>query len=235
MKRTLGLVLATVALGVLASSASAAPRGTLYQFRGHLKAASAGAVSITVEGGNRIALKKMLGAPVDQTFAAGSSTEFLRWSKGIPSVVGPGDLAAGDWVAVKVRAPRDASLSEIEAKAVGIVADHGPNPNPPDQPLYLFRGKLVSAGSGSLTVTVGGGNRRGLRLLVGQTTTQTFATGGETIYLLWQGKVPTVISAAQLQAGDRVTVRIRAKAGSSLGEVEATAANHVGEHEPAAA
>ena len=69
--------------------------------------------------------------------------------------------------------------------------------------------------------------------LLGATGDQTFATGSETIFLLWQGKVPTVIGASQLKTGDRVTVRIRAKAGSSLADVESTPARHVGDHEPA--
>jgi len=45
--------------------------------------------------------------------------------------------------------------------------------------------------------------------------------------------VPTVISASDLKAGDRVTVRIRAAARSTLEQVESSAAVHVGEHEPA--
>ncbi|HEY6029772.1 MAG TPA: hypothetical protein VIU44_04380, partial [Gaiellaceae bacterium] len=101
-------------------------------------------------------------------------------------------------------------------------------------PLYRFRGKLVKTGSSSVTVNVNGGNDRALRLLVGADDVQSFAVGPETIFLLWQGKVPTVIAASQLKVGDRVVVRIRAAAHSTLAQVEATAAVHVGEHEPAA-
>ena len=61
---------------------------------------------------------------------------------------------------------------------------------------------------------------------------QTFTYGDGTIFLLWQGKVPTVIAPSQLKAGDRITVRIRAHAGSSLAQVESTPARHVGDHEP---
>ena len=232
---TTGLATAVV-VGLLATAAAVAagPRANvLYQFRGHLKSASATSVALTVEGGNRIALKKMLGASVDQTFAAGTTTEFLKWSNGAPTVVGPGDLAAGDWVVVNVHAPRGATLAEVEAKAAGIVSDRVREPTPPGLPLFLFRGKLVSAGTAGLTVDVGGANPRGLRLLLGAQRQQTFAYGPETIFLLWQGKVPTVISAAQLQPGERVTIRIRARPGSSLNEVESTPARHVGEHEPA--
>jgi hypothetical protein len=235
-KRTLPIALASVLVGLLAAAAAlaAGPReyNVQYQFRGELKAASATSVSLTVEGGNRIALKKMLGAGVDQTFAAGPSTEFLKWSKGVPTVVGPADLVPGDWVVVNIRAPRGATLAEVEAKPAGVVSDRGAEPNPAGLPLYLFRGRFVSAGSSTLTVRVGGGNPRSLRLLVGHDRVQTFAYGPETIFLLWQGKVPTVISASQLKEGDRVTVRIRAQAGSSLHDVESTPARHVGDHEP---
>ena len=42
----------------------------------------------------------------------------------------------------------------------------------------------------------------------------------------------TLISPSQLTVGDRISVRIRARGNASLSDVEATPANHVGEHEP---
>jgi hypothetical protein len=68
--------------------------------------------------------------------------------------------------------------------------------------------------------------------MLGQSLDQTFTYDDGTIFLLWQGKVPTVIDASQLKAGDRITIRIRAAHASTLAQVEATAANHVGDHEP---
>jgi hypothetical protein len=238
-KTTFGIALAALLLALLGAGAALAGGpanrgGAHYQFRGHLKAATASSVAITVEGGNRIALKKMLGASVDQTFAVGASTELLQWSAGVPRVVAVGDLKAGDWVVVNVRAPRGADLAAIEASPAGIVSDRGSEPNPPDKPLYLFRGTIGSSSAGSLAVHVAGGNHRALRLLLGAPADQTFAVGSETIFLLWQGKVPTVISAADLKAGDRVVVRVRAARGATLAQVEATAAAHVGERERAA-
>jgi hypothetical protein len=41
-----------------------------------------------------------------------------------------------------------------------------------------------------------------------------------------------VISPSQMVVGDRISVRIRAPQGYSLAQVEATAANHVGDHQP---
>ena len=230
--------LVTVAAALLAATAALAGNGhgnIRYSFLGQLTATPAnGGVSITVEGGNRQALRAMLGAPVTQTFAYAGSTEFLKWSKGIPAVVGAGDLAAGDFVWVHVRAPRDATLAEIEQQPAGIVGDHGTQLFKPDKPLYLFRGTLTAVGSGTVSVHVTGGNHRALKLLVGSASDQSFAFDDSTIFLLWQGKVPSVIDASKLVVGDRIVVRIRAPKDASLAQVEATAANHVGDREPAA-
>jgi hypothetical protein len=232
------LTLLSLAAALLCAGAAMAGNGPakfLFRFQGQLTATpSNGGVSITVQGGNKAALRAMLGAPVTQTFAYGSSTEFLKWSKGIPTVVQAGDLAAGDYVTVNVRAQRNADLAAIEQQPAGIVGDRGTTIDTPDKPLYLFRGTLTSVGSSSVTVHVTGGDRRALRLLIGNSNDQTFAFGGDTIFLLWQGKVPTVIDASKLVAGDRIVVRIRADKGASLGTVESTPANHIGDREPAA-
>ena len=208
--------------------------GIHYAFVGQLTATPAnGGVSIVVAGGNRPALRAMLGAPVTQTFAYGASTEFLQWSKGTPTVVQPSELSAGDYVRVNIRARRGASLSLLEAKDASLVGDHGTQLYKPSLKLFLFRGTIASVTGTSVTVNVTGGNHAAERLLLGQQSTQTFTTGGTTIFLLWQGKVPTVISSSQLTVGDTVVIRDRATQGSTLAQVEASAARHVGEHEPA--
>ena len=237
MRTRLVLLLAAVVALVAAATAFAdnGGRGVHYAFVGQLTATPAnGAVPITVEGGNRVALRAMLGQPVTQTFAYGADTEFLRWANGIPTVVQPADLAAGDYVRVNVNAPRDAALTAIELQPAGIVGDHGTQLYKPTQPLFLFRGTLSSVGASSVAVHVTGGDARAMRLLIGQPADQSFAFGDQTIFLLWQGKVPTVIQASQLRVGDRIVVRIRADRGSSLAQVESTAAVRVGDREPAA-
>jgi hypothetical protein len=205
-----------------------------YLFLGQLTAAPAnGQLPVTVQRGNRAALRAILGQSVSQSFSYGSNTEFLKWSKGVPSVVQAGDLAVGDFVWIHVRDAAGASLADIESKAAGLVGDHGSHSNPPSRPLYLFRGTLTGATSGSITLTVHGGNRAATRLLIGQPSSETFTVGPDTIFLLWQGKVPTVISLGQLTIGDNVVVRIRAPKHAGLAKVEATAAVHVGDREPA--
>jgi len=44
-----------------------------------------------------------------------------------------------------------------------------------------------------------------------------------------------VIDASKLVVGDRIVVRIRAPRDATLAQVEATAANHIGDREPPAA
>ncbi|HVA30303.1 MAG TPA: hypothetical protein VMU58_03460 [Gaiellaceae bacterium] len=229
-------VAALVAAGAALAGNGNGPALAGYSFLGQLTATPAnGGVSITVEGGNRVALRAMLGQPVTQTFAYGSNTEFLKWSAGVPTVVQAGDLAAGDYVWVHVRAPRGSALAAIEQAPAGLVGDRGTTLYKPDQPLYLFRGTLTSVGSSGVTVNVTGGDARAMRLMVGQPADQTFTFDGQTIFLLWQGKVPTVIDASKLVVGDKIVVRVRADQGSSLAGVESTAANHIGDREPATA
>jgi len=229
------LSFATALLCVGIATAGNGPAKFRFTFQGQLTATPAnGGVSITVQGGNKAALRAMLGQPVTQTFKYDSTTEFLRWSKGIPTVVQSGDLATGDYVTVHVRAARNADLATIEQQPAGIVGDHGTQLYKPDKPLYLFRGTLTSVGSSSVTVHVTGGNHHALRLLIGNSSDQTFAFGDSTIFLLWQGKAPTVIDASKLVVGDKIIVRIRAAKGASLSEVESTPANHIGDREPAA-
>jgi hypothetical protein len=134
---------------------------------------------------------------------------------------------------VNVRAPHGATLQTIESTPAGTVGDLGTATNGPSRPLYLYVGTVTGPQSGGhIALHVTSGNWRGLQTMLGQPLDQTFSYDDGTIFLLWQGKVPTVIDASHLQAGDRITIRIRAPRQSTLAQVEATPANHVGDHEP---
>jgi hypothetical protein len=237
MRMKLFLAAGAVALGgFVAATAGAAGGGIAYAFTGKLTAApSGGHVSISVEGGTPAALRAMLGQSVEQTFSYGDATEFLRWKDGVPKVVHADDLESGDYLRVNVLAPRGSSLATIESTNAFLIGDHGTERVKPDKPEYLFRGQIASVGSASVTLTVRGGNMRALRLLQGESTSQTFTVGSSTIYLLWEGRVPSVISLSDLKTGDRVAIHVRADARSTLAQVEATAAAKVAEHEPAQA
>jgi hypothetical protein len=243
MKHRLLITIAlTALLGAVAATSAAAERGhhhhrfrgELFQFRGEVVTATSTSVQVTVEGGNRAALRTMLGQSQNETFTIGPKTEILVWNAGVPHVASYGDLKPGTWVNVNIRARRGTDLAHLTATPAGTIGDRATKPTPPQYPLYLFRGTVDGPQSGGHVVLhVRGGNRRALRLLIGQSRDQTFTYGTSTIFLLWQGKVPTVIDASQLKAGDLITVRIRAPRLSTLAQVEATPAVHVGDHEPA--
>jgi len=231
----LTIALAALACASVAATASAGPgHNRLFQYRGEVVAASSGSVQVTVEGGNRPALRTMLGQSQNQTFTLGSTSEILIWHKGIPAIGAYTDLKTGDWVQVNVRAKAGSSLADVEATAAGIVGDPGAAPGKAGKPLWLYAGTVDGPQSGGhILLHVKGGNARALRTLLGQSADQTFTYDDNTIFLLWQGKVPSVIAASQLKAGDRITIRIRAPRLSTLAQIEATPARHVGDHEPA--
>jgi hypothetical protein len=241
MKRQL-LYLALIAVAVLTAGASStlaarSSGGLLYVFNGRLlaDAGNASTLFVDVNGGNRPALRKLIGQGDDQHFAVDGNTEYIRWTHGVPTVVTESNLVAGDRVTVRVRADRSASLAQIEATPARIVADRGPNARFAHRPLWLFIGTLDSpAANHHLTLHIRNGNLLALRAMLGQPLDQTFTYDSATIFVLWQGRVPTVISPSQLKVGDRISVRIRAPRASSLAQVEQVPANHVGDHEPGA-
>ena len=240
MKHRLTFALATVALACVALGGAAAANnghGQLFRFSGELLAApgpNAGSVSVQVETGNKPALRALIGASQNQVFTLGSGTEVLIWSHGVPHVGTTADLQQGDWVTVRIRAPHDSSLRQIENQQAAVVADKAaPNGG---QPLWLFAGSVSGPQSGGhVALHVMSGNWKALQAMLGQSLDQSFTYDDGTIFLLWQGRVPTVIGPSQLQAGDRITVRIRAPRADTLAQVEATPAAHVGDHEPAPA
>jgi hypothetical protein len=238
MRRRLTYVaLAAFALLAAGASSTFAARGgeQTYIFNGRLlaDAGNSATVYVDINGGNKPALRKLVGHDDDQSFAVGSGTQFLRWSHGIPTVVSEANLVADDVVSVQVRAPRDASLAQIESTLAFRVADRGPSPGHAARPLWLFIGSLNGpAANGKVSIHVQSGNWLGLRKMLGQPVDESFSYGKRTIFILWQGGVPTVISPSQLKVGDRISVRIRAPRSYSLQQAEQVPANHIGDHEP---
>lgn len=237
MRRQL-LFASLLALGLLTAGTSAtlAARGSgnaLYLFNGRLlaDAGSSSTLAVDVNGGNKLALKKLIGQSDDRNFAVDAGTQFIRWTHGVPTVVAESNLLAGDRVTVRVRADRQAAIAQIESTPARQVADRGPAGRFPSKPLWLFAGTLdAPAANGHLTLHIRDGNLRALRAMLGQALDQTFSYDGHTVFVVWQGRVPTVVSPGQLHPGDRITVRIRAPRSFSLAQVEGVPANHVGDH-----
>jgi hypothetical protein len=226
---------ALVLLAAGASSTLAAGGEQTYVFNGRLlaDAGSSSSVYVDINGGNKPALKKLVGQSDNQYFAVGAGTQYLRWAHGVPTVVAEWNLVAGDVVSVQVRAARDASLAQIEAAAAFRVADRGPTPGHAGKPLWLFIGTLNSpAAGGKVAIHVQSGNWLALRKMLGQPLDESFSYGNRTIFILWRSGVPTLISPSQLKVGDRISVRIRAPRVDSLQQAELVPATHVGDHEP---
>jgi hypothetical protein len=237
-KHLVYLALVAVAVLTVGASSTLAARGSgtinfMFNARLLADAGTSSSLFVDVKGGNKAALRKLLGQGRTQQFAVDSSTQYIRWTHGVPTVVQESNLVAGDRVSINVRAPRNDTLAQIEATPSWRVADRGPDGRFPRRPLWLFIGRLEApAAGGHFTLSMADGNHRALKALLGQGLDQTFSYDGHTIFVLWQGGVPTVISPSQMVVGDRISVRIRAPQGYSLAQVEATAANHVGDHQP---
>lgn len=228
------LALAALACAIVAAAALGGGKGRLYQFRGDVVSASSTSVQISVSGGNHLALKALIGQSQNETFALDGKSEILVWSNGVPHVGSVADLKQGDDVTLNVRAKAGASLADLLATPAATVSDRGAQHAAAGKPLFLYIGTVAGGQSGGhVSLHITSGNWRGLKTMLGQASVdQSFSYDNGTIFLLWQGRVPTVIEPSQLKAGDRITVRIRAARDATLAQVEATPAAHVGDHEP---
>jgi hypothetical protein len=238
MKRSSIAVALVAVLATLVATTAAFAGGQkgnmLYRYVGQLQSKTDTSVTVAVQNGNHAALRSLIGQSQVQTFTTDSKTVFIRWTDGKPKQVDIDDLQGNDYVTVNVRSERKAEIGTITGKAAATVADRGQTLGKPTKPLYLFRGTFVSQADGKVTIAVKGGNRHALRLLIGQPAEQTFATGPETVFLHWAHRIPTVIDATKLKAGDRIVIRVRADRGSTLAQVEATPAKRVADREPKA-
>ena len=103
----------------------------LWLFSGSVGGPQAGGhIALHVTSGNWKALNAMLGQPVDQSFTYDDGTIFLLWQGGTPTVIGPSQLKAGDRITVRIRAPRNSTLAQVEATPAARVGDHEPPPPP---------------------------------------------------------------------------------------------------------
>jgi hypothetical protein len=228
------VAMSVIGLGASGSVAASRQANALFLVRGELLAdppSGSSSLIVDVAGGNRRALRLLVGQSSAQSFAVGPNTQYLRWAHGVPTVVTQDNLAEGDQLTLRIRAPRGSSLAQLLATPAGNVADRGPSPGRPAKPLWLFQGALnAPASNGHLGIHVQDGNYRALKAMLGQSQDQAFAYGRRTVFIRWQGRVPTLISPSQLVVGERVSIRIRARGAASLGEVESTPANHVAAH-----
>ena len=242
MKRSTIVVALAAVLATLVATTAAFAGGSrdnvLYRYVGQAKAVGETSVTVSVQNGNRAALRSMLRQPQEQTFTTDEKTVILRWQDGVPTPIALGDIQPNDYVTVNVRADRKDDIGTITKTPAASIGDRGQTVTSPTKPLYLFRGTLVSAGGGKVTIKVKGGNRNALRLMIGtEDEQQEFTTDDDTVFLHWAKRIPTVINLEELgkkAAGDRIIIRIRADRGSTLEQVKTTPAKRVADREPRA-
>jgi hypothetical protein len=216
MKRTIRTTVAAFAVAVasltLVGAASAHTRGVAYEFRGTAVAApgtGATQIQVQVTGGNRPALKALLGAAQPTTFAADAKTRWLAVNGNTPVLAASDVVLAGDVVRVVVRAPWHTPLATLVGTPAASVTDLSARTRPAGR-LYLFgaTASAIDTTAHTITVDVNFGNWRGLYALLGQPLHQTFTYNASTVFLKWRHGVPIGVDPSVVHAGDPLTLRV---------------------------
>ena len=149
MIRTIRMTAAALAVAVasltLVGAASAHTRGIAYEFRGTaVVAPGTGATQIQVQvtGGNRPALKALLGAAQPTTFTTDAKTRWIAVNGNTPVLAASDTVLAGDVVRVVVRAPWHTPLSTLVATPAASVTDLSAAHAARRSPLPLRRHRL---------------------------------------------------------------------------------------------
>jgi hypothetical protein len=216
MFRTIRLTVVALAVAVasltVAGAASAHARGMAYEFRGTAVVAPGSAatqIQVQVTGGNRPALKALLGAAQPTTFALDAKTRWIAVNGNTPVLGASDTVLAGDLVRVVVRGPRNTPLATLVATPAANVTDLSARTRPHGR-LFLF-GAIASAidtNAHTITVDVNYGNWRGLFALLGQPAHQTFHYDSSTVFLKWRHGVPIGVDPSVIHAGDPLTLRV---------------------------
>ena len=225
---------ATQAAPVKATHA-AAPN-VVYTFNGRVATEpgeGAATLQVQVTGGNRPALKAMIGSGQPLTFTMGPRTRWIVWTGNVPKNGDSGDVHVGDPVTVNVAGDRGASLATLLASRARSVHDRAAV-NRPKGVLYFFGGKAVSLDQTAKTVTVelNWGNWRALYAMLGQPVTQTFRYDDNTTFLTWKNGRPHLLTPGAVNPGDPLKLRIITARKSSMATLTATPAWKVNDREP---
>jgi hypothetical protein len=216
MFRTIRLTATALAVAVasltLAGTASAHPRGIAYEFRGTAVVApgtAATQIQVQVTGGNRPALKALLGAAQPTTFTVGPTTRWIVVSGNQPIGGSAATVLATDLVRVVVRAPRHTPLVTLLGISAASVTDLSSRTRPHGR-LFLFgaTASAIDTTNHTITVDVNFGNWRGLFALLGQPVRQTFVYDDYTVFLKWSHGMPFRIAPGMIQPNDPLTLRV---------------------------
>ena len=237
-RRLLIALLALAAVPVLAQPASAHNRhhGTAYEYRGTVTALTGDQLQVQVTGGNRAALRSLIGATQPTTFKVDATTKVVVEASG-PHSGTLGDLAPGDSVVVVYRGARDLTAAQLATTPATRVWDVTAK-NRPRGRLFLYAGTITALdpATSAIAITVNFGNGRGLYSLLGQPTAETFHYDASTTFVKWAAKQPYTVPASELHVGDPISIRILAPSWDTpLATLLATPAYRIRIGEPRAA
>jgi hypothetical protein len=216
MFRTIRLTAAALAVAIaslaLAGTASAHVRGVSYEFRGAAVVApgtGATSIQVAVDGGNRQALKALLGAAQPTTFKTDGHTRWIVVHGNTPLLGASDYVLAGDIVRVTVRAPFHTPLATLLATPAASVTDLSARTRPTGR-LFLFgaTASAIDTTNHTITVDVNFGNWRGLFSMLGQPVHQTFTYDAATVFLKWRHGVPIGVDPSVIHPGDPLTLRV---------------------------
>jgi hypothetical protein len=213
--------------------------GKLYVFKGTLTAdpgAAPTTISVNATSGNRAALRALVGSVNPVTFTVAPRTKYVAWSAAsrgnAPSSTTSSALHAGDAVYVRIRARAGAPLARLEAKPAAQVGDTAAAQAVAGR-MFAFWGRAASIDTTAktITLTVRYGNWAALNALLGESPTQTFHYDDATQFLNWRGG-PHTVTAAQVKAGDWVTLRTRASWNTPIAALAAAPLWKANDHMP---
>jgi hypothetical protein len=238
---TMSLVAAAPA-GAAATKAHAPFAGQLYIVSGTIAAAPAASpttLSVQVSGGNRAALRALVGNESDPlTFAVNAKTSYVAWTASArgnaPSASTADAMKVGDPVHLRIRARYHATLANLVARPVRIANDFAAAQRVTGKH-FVFEGKAVAIDTTAMTITIDvkHGSYAALNALLGQSATQTFHYDPATLFISWTGRTPHSYLATQIKPGDRITLRTRAGGRTPLAALLAAPLWKVNDREPA--
>jgi hypothetical protein len=215
--------------------------GQVYVFSGTLAVAPGAAptaLQVTVSGGNRPALRALVGNTTEPlSFAVDSRTSYIDWTAGdranAPSSTTPDTLKAGDPVHLRIRARWGTPLATLLATPTRMVNDFAAAQRVAGR-LFLFEGPAVAVDTTAKTITIDVrfGNWFALNAMLGQPTTETFHYDALTLFLSWNQRAPHAFDPSQIVAGDAITLRTRAAFDTPLANLLAAPLWKVNDHEP---
>jgi hypothetical protein len=242
----LGLVAAASLVSVAPASAASAKHhpplygGQLYIFKGTVAAAPAAESStlqITVTGGNRPALRALIGNTASPlSFTVNGRTSYIAWSASArgngPASTDPTTIKVGDPVHLRIHARHGTPLSQLLLTPVRMVNDFAAAQKVSGR-LFLFHGRAVAVDTTAKTITVDirRGNWFALNALLGQPTLQTFHYDAATLFFAWNKRSPHAFDPASITFGDAITLRTRATFNTPLAALLAAPLYKVNDHE----